>query len=58
MVSWSGSGYIKPSMSIPEQMKVQIFKQWAILDEPWDIESLMSASARFPDLVARTPQRT
>ncbi|QKD61951.2 uncharacterized protein FOBCDRAFT_281587 [Fusarium oxysporum Fo47] len=28
------------------------------IDEPWDIESLMSAAARFPDLVAVTPQRT
>ncbi|KAJ2994488.1 hypothetical protein NUW58_g1543 [Xylaria curta] len=28
------------------------------IDEPWDIESLMSAAARFPDLVAITPQRT
>ncbi|KAK6543512.1 hypothetical protein TWF694_000258 [Orbilia ellipsospora] len=28
------------------------------IDEPWNIESLMDAAARFPDLVARTPQRT
>ncbi|KAM5358857.1 hypothetical protein ACJZ2D_014916 [Fusarium nematophilum] len=28
------------------------------IDEPWGIESLMSAAARFPDLVAITPQRT
>ncbi|KAJ5646745.1 hypothetical protein N7490_003117 [Penicillium lividum] len=27
-------------------------------DQPWTIQTLMETAARFPDLVARTPQRT
>lgn len=27
-------------------------------DQPWDIDALLAAAARFPDLVCRTPQRT
>ncbi|KAM0211949.1 hypothetical protein ACHAQI_005103 [Fusarium lateritium] len=28
------------------------------MDEPWSIDTLMQTAARFPDLVAKTPQRT
>ncbi|KAF0643184.1 hypothetical protein FPSE5266_07850 [Fusarium pseudograminearum] len=29
-----------------------------VVDEPWSIDTLMQTAARFPDLVAKTPQRT
>jgi hypothetical protein len=62
MVSWSGGGFIKPSKhSIRFQGRWAQTSQLLTLrkvDEPWDIESLTSAAARFPDLVAITPQRT
>ncbi|RGP58775.1 hypothetical protein FSPOR_11795 [Fusarium sporotrichioides] len=28
------------------------------MDEPWSIDTLMQTAAKFPDLVAKTPQRT
>ncbi|PCD30265.1 hypothetical protein FGRA07_10415 [Fusarium graminearum] len=45
--------------SVDDTNFVDVFGDCFIsVDEPWSIDTLMQTAARFPDLVAKTPQRT